>query len=97
MLATILNESVVAGMVVLLHRCRTARLAPAAHLHISYAKDILAPVYDRDSAFPRRDAPELCQTMSLDSQRAQGMPGAQCTRSLACIEKSIRVSHHGHT
>jgi hypothetical protein len=34
-------------MVVLLHRCCTARLVPAAHLHISYAKDILAPVYDR--------------------------------------------------
>ena len=25
------------------------------------------------------------------------MPGAQCARSLACTEKSIRVSHHGHT
>src|SRR5438477_8512526 len=25
------------------------------------------------------------------------MPGAQCTRSLVCSEKSIRVSHHGHT
>src|SRR6202795_2806569 len=24
-----------------------ARFVPAAHLHISYAKDILAPVYDR--------------------------------------------------
>src|SRR4051812_40602727 len=33
-LATILNEKIVAGMVVLLHRCRTARLAPPAHLHI---------------------------------------------------------------
>src|SRR6266446_3754235 len=39
-LATILNETIVAGMVVLLHRCRTARLVPAAHLHISHAKDI---------------------------------------------------------
>jgi hypothetical protein len=45
-LATILNGTIVAGMVVLLHRCRTARLIPAAHLHISYAKDIFAPVYD---------------------------------------------------
>src|SRR6266576_3226123 len=25
------------------------------------------------------------------------MPGAQCTRSLACRLKSTRVSHHGHT
>src|SRR5216683_984515 len=45
-LATILDGTIVAGMVVLLHRCRTARLVPAAHLHISYAKDIFAPVYD---------------------------------------------------
>ena len=37
-----------------------------------------------DSAFSRRDASELCKTMSLDKQRAQGMPGAQCTRSLVC-------------
>ena len=39
-LATILNGTIVAGMVVLLHRCRTAQLVPAAHLYISYAKDI---------------------------------------------------------
>jgi hypothetical protein len=30
-------------------------------------------------------------------QRAQGMPGARCARSLACKIKSTRVSHHGHT
>src|SRR6266403_4751797 len=36
------------------------------------------------SAISRREAPELCETMSLDKQRAQGMPGARCTRSLAC-------------
>src|SRR3954465_1843664 len=34
-------------MVVLLHRCRTARLILAAHLHISYAQDIWAAVYGR--------------------------------------------------
>src|SRR5216683_3276318 len=34
-LATILNGTIVAGMVVLLHRRRTTRLVPAAHLHIS--------------------------------------------------------------
>jgi hypothetical protein len=46
-LASILNETIVAGMVVLLHRCRTARLVPAAHLYISYAQDISSSVYDR--------------------------------------------------
>jgi hypothetical protein len=31
-------------------------------------------------------------------KRAQGMPGAQCTRSLACeINKAHERSHHGHT
>jgi hypothetical protein len=29
--------------------------------------------------------------------RAQGRPGAQCTRSLVCVVESTRVSHHGHT
>jgi len=41
-----------------------------------------------DSAFSRRDAPEVCKKRArLDHQRAQGMPGAQCTRSLACSVK----------
>src|SRR3954447_12508227 len=31
-------------------------------------------------------------------QRAQGMPGAQCARSLACKnKKAYEHSHHGHT
>ena len=33
---------------------------------------------------------------TLKDQRAQGMPGARCARSLAC-RKNTRVSHHGHT
>jgi hypothetical protein len=42
-------------------------------------------------AFSRRDAPELCK--NLPPMRAWGMPGAQCTRSLACeMEVSTRVS-----
>jgi hypothetical protein len=32
-------------------------------------------------------APEACITMSLKNQRAQGMPGAQCARSLVCEMK----------
>src|SRR6266851_10441123 len=37
-----------------------------------------------DSAISRRDAPEFCKTVRPAKQRAQGMPGARCTRSLAC-------------
>src|SRR5712671_2387004 len=40
---------------------------------------------ERDPAFPRREAPEVLQkTVRPEKQRAQGMPGAQCTHSLAC-------------
>ena len=47
------------------------------------------------SAFPRRDTPEFC--INLSPQRAQGMPGAQRTRSLACKNKKAhKHSHHGH-
>jgi hypothetical protein len=38
------------------------------------------------STFSRRDAPELCQQLP-STERAQGMPGARCTRSLACENK----------
>src|SRR5258706_1458102 len=34
---------------------------------------------------------------SLAQQRAQGMPGAQCTRSLVCKKQTHERSHHGHT
>ncbi len=45
-----------------------------------------------------RYARGLQEPSAQRKQRAQGMPGAQCTRSLACkIKTSIRVSHHGHT
>ena len=39
----------------------------------------------RGAMISRRDAPELCNlTLSLRKQRAQGKPGARCTRGLAC-------------
>jgi hypothetical protein len=41
-------------------------------------------------------SPELCMFLRLSKQRAQGMPGARRARSLACNEKSIECSHHGH-
>src|SRR5260370_9602392 len=52
-----------------------------------------------DPAFPRRDASEFLQkTVRPEKQRAQGMPGAQCTHSLACeIDKAHERSHHRYT
>src|SRR4029077_11205826 len=50
-----------------------------------------------NSAFPRRDSPELCRNDSPRKQRAWGMPGARCTRSRACSVVNTRVSHHGCT
>ena len=40
----------------------------------------------------------MLETFAPRDQRAQGMPGAQCTRSLACDRnKAHERSHHGHT
>jgi hypothetical protein len=42
-------------------------------------------------AIPRRDAPEVVQIVPPQgNQRAQGTPGARCTRSLVC---SVLVAH----
>ena len=41
--------------------------------------------------------PSCAETLSLEKQRAQGMPGARCARSRACSVVNTRVSHHGHT
>jgi hypothetical protein len=39
-------------------------------------------------AFSRREASEVCQNfLTLEKQRAQGMPGARCARSLAWDKK----------
>jgi hypothetical protein len=54
------------------------------------------PAKRRASAIPRRDAPESC--MDPSPRRAWGMPGAQCTRSLACNKKQAHErSHHRST
>jgi hypothetical protein len=44
-----------------------------------------------------RNAPGLCQSLSLQRQRAQETPGARCTRSRAWSVESTRVSHHRFT
>src|SRR5215472_4814613 len=40
------------------------------------------------------NCPDFANALSLRDQRAQGKPGADCTRSLVCSKKSTRVSHH---
>ena len=47
-------------------------------------------------AFSRRDAPELCMnSFAPKEQRAQGRPGARCTRGLVC--KMHKANAHEHT
>src|SRR3954468_16076416 len=55
-----------------------------------------SPIHAHTSAFSRRGASESCQTTAL-IERAQGMPGARCTRSLACkMKKHTRSSPQVH-
>src|SRR5216684_1186231 len=75
-LATILDGTIVAGMVVLLHRRRTARFMP--YLHIRYAKDIAAPVHDRQRGFATSNMrsiapPRLAAASSVASLPATAM------------------------
>ena len=48
-------------------------------------------------AFSRRVAPEVCWILfALDGQRAQGRPGARCTRGLVCnVHKECAHEHTG--
>ena len=48
-------------------------------------------------AFSQRDAPEVCwKLFALDGQRAQGRPGARCTRGLVCnVHKECAHEHTG--
>jgi hypothetical protein len=63
----------------------------------SIASSLLAITARYDFAFSRRDAPELCVFLRLENQRAQGKPGARCTRGRACSVESTRVNHHRFT
>ena len=48
-------------------------------------------------AIPRRATPELLREFYA-RQRARGMPGARCTRSLVCsVLVAHECSHHGRT
>jgi len=59
---------------------------------------LLAMTAGHTSASSPRDAPEFCVFLRAPKkQRAQGKPGARCTRSRACSVESTRVSHHRFT
>ena len=74
----------------------TARDAPFAHPTESISNGII-----RSHTFAI--SPQVCARLILnfppsEDQRAQGMPGARCARSLACkTESSTHASRHGHT
>src|SRR5665213_2906239 len=43
-------------------------------------------------AFSRRTAPEVCKSAPPQKKRAQGRPGARCTRDLMCnVHQKIRT------
>ena len=46
------------------------------------------------SAISRRVAPELCLIFTPEKQRAQGRPGARCTRGLVCNMRKKRAHEH---
>src|SRR5205807_6031869 len=46
-------------------------------------------------AIPRHDMPEVCISFVPRKKREQGMPGARCTRGLAC--KCTQQNAHEHT
>jgi hypothetical protein len=63
---------------------------------IASSLSLLAMTSRHDFAISRPDRPELCQKFPLpSSQRAQGTPGARCTRGLVC--KRAQKNAHEHT
>src|SRR5881275_2383078 len=54
-------------------------------------------VSKRGFAISRRDASEVCKKFpALERQRAQGRPGARCTRGLVCnVHKKCAHEHTG--
>jgi hypothetical protein len=85
----------------LIERRRKRRSNPSSRKEswIASSQGLLAMTMTHTFAIPRRDASEFLQkTSALKIQRAQGMPGAQRARSLACRKKKAHErSHHGHT
>src|ERR1700726_2994919 len=72
--------------------------APFAHPTASISDSIIC-ICSHSFAISPHVLREFIQNSSpSEGQRAQGMPGARCARSLACkSESSTHASHHGHT
>ena len=66
----------------------------ASRIRFSNGRQIYTHVRDLAASVTR----VLLQITSLPDQRAQGMPGDRCARSLVCeMKKHTSLSHHGHT
>ena len=72
----------------IMSRCCTAR-CDKVNMLPSWLETV-GSLIGHTSTFPRRNAPGFCQT-SPSRKSAQGMPGARCTRGLAC-EKQKHAS-----
>src|ERR1700726_2264879 len=72
--------------------------APFAHPTASISDSIIC-ICSHSFAISPHVLREFIQNSSpSEGQRAQGMPGARCARSLACkSESSTHASRHGHT
>jgi hypothetical protein len=81
-------------------RARPTAIPPELRIRISdsHERDD-ARIQLQDTASHSRCAkrPSCAGTSSLEKQRAQGKPGARCTRSRVCSVESTRVSHHRFT
>jgi hypothetical protein len=64
-------------------KCLAMAPGAAAVSRLPCISDIEEPRGHGDEV-SRRDAPEVLQIVSPINQRAQGMPGARCTRGLVC-------------
>jgi len=75
-----------------------ARVKPGHDGFVCKCKPTIS-VSSHNLALSPRVRASFCSSRSpLRNQRAQGMPGARCTRSLACkIKCAYERSYHGHT
>src|SRR5213083_2680404 len=73
-----------------------SKAARATFRPVPFPATLPAPERRQTSAISRRDASEFCkEPFAQRKQRAQGKPGARCTRSLACeIKIAHERSHH---
>jgi hypothetical protein len=71
-------------------RMSEATCGTAADPHV--ASLMRATITKHNSAFSRRHSPEFCKFIRPKKKRAQGRPGARCTRGLVCkSSKQIRT------